>query len=336
MALPTRDFGTTGWQLTTVGLGTWAFGGGDWAYGWGAQDDDDSIAAIHHAVESGINWVDTAPEYGLGHSEEVVGRAIAALPATDRPLVFTKCAMAWDPDDRYAPTHAVGDAAALRAGTEASLRRLGVDVIDLLQVHWPPTDGVGIEEYWATLAALRDSGKVRAIGLSNHDVAQLSRAETIGHVDSLQPPLSAINRAAAGDVIPWSKANRTGVIVYSPIHSGLLSGSFDPGRLKAGDWRLAESDFTTDLAANLGVAAAIEAVAANHGTSAAGVAVAWTLSWPGVTAAIVGARNPEQVDGWLDAATLRLDEQDVDVIAAAIERHGAGTGPRRPPVTRAT
>jgi aryl-alcohol dehydrogenase-like predicted oxidoreductase len=333
MALPVRRLGRTGWDLTTIGLGTWALGGGDWAFGWGPQDDADSIATIHHAVEAGINWLDTAPEYGLGHSEEVVGRALAGLPEADRPLVFTKCAMVWDPDDRHAEATAVGDAASLRAECEASLRRLGVDCIDLYQVHWPPTDGTTLEDYWSTLVDLRASGKVRAIGLSNHGVEQLTRAEGVGHVDSLQPPLSAINRAAAADVIPWCEAHDTGVIVYSPIHSGLLSGTFDPARLALGDWRLGEPDFTTDLQASFAVAAAIVDVAARRSTSAASVAIAWTLHWPGVTAAIVGARRPAQIDDWLDAADLRLDGDDLDAIAAAITSSEVGSGPSRPPAT---
>jgi aryl-alcohol dehydrogenase-like predicted oxidoreductase len=335
MGLPVRRFGSTGWELTKLGLGTWALGGGDWAFGWGPQDDAESIATIHHAVDAGINWLDTAPEYGLGHSEEIVGRALAEISETDRPLVFTKCAMVWDPEDstsRHIPATAVGDAASLQAECEASLRRLGVDRIDLYQVHWPPTDGTALEDYWATLVDLRASGKVRAIGLSNHSVDQLTRAEAVGHVDSLQPPLSAINRAAAADVIPWCEANDTGVIVYSPIHSGLLSGTFDPSRLAPGDWRLGESDFTSDLPANLAVAAAIADVAACHSTSAASVAIAWTLLWPGVTAAIVGARRPAQIDGWLDAAGLQLSDDDLDTISAAIARSGAGSGPSRPAI----
>ena len=330
MGLPVRRFGTMGWELTTIGLGTWALGGGDWAFGWGPQDDAESIAAIHHAFEAGINWLDTAPEYGLGHSEEIVGRALDALPEADRPLVFTKCAMVWDPDNRQAEARAVGDAASLRAECEASLRRLGVDRIDLYQVHWPPTDGTALEDYWSTLVDLRASGKVRAIGLSNHSVDQLTAAEALGHVDSLQPPLSAINRAAAADVIPWCEANGTGVIIYSPIHSGLLSGTFDPTRLAPGDWRLGEPDFTTDLPANLMVAAAVAQVAARHSTSAASVAIAWTLLWPGVTAAIVGARRPAQIDGWLDAAGLQLTDDDLETISAAIASSDAGSGPSRP------
>ncbi len=242
--------------------------------------------------------------------------------------------MVWDPDDRQAEAKAVGDAASLRSECEASLRRLGVDCIDLYQVHWPPTDGTALEDYWTTLVELRASGKARAIGLSNHTVDQLARAETVGHVDSVQPPLSAINRAAAADVIPWCEANDTGVIVYSPIHSGLLSGTFDPSRLAPGDWRLGEADFTSELPANLSVAAAVADVAARHSCSPASVAIAWTLLWPGVTAAIVGARRPVQIDGWLDAVKLELTHADLDAIAAAIVRSGAGSGPTRPAPAR--
>jgi aryl-alcohol dehydrogenase-like predicted oxidoreductase len=330
-ALPRGRLGQTDFELTAVGLGTWALGGGDWAFGWGPQDDTRSIATIHAAVEAGINWLDTAPEYGLGHSEEVVGKALAALPEPDRPLVFTKCAMVWDPADRHAEARAIGTADSLREECEASLRRLGVEQIDLYQVHWPPTDGTPLEDYWATLVELRDAGKVRAIGLSNHDVDQLSIAEKIGHVDSLQPPLSAISRAAAAELIPWCERNGTGVIVYSPMHSGLLSGTFDPARLAPDDWRQQIPDFTTDLPANLVVAAAMDAVAARHNTTAASVAVAWTLAWSGVTAAIVGARSPAQITGWLDGASLRLTEADLDEVAAAIDSGGAGSGPLRPP-----
>ena len=187
-----------------------------------------------------------------------------------------------------------------------------------------------LEDYWSTLVDLRAAGKVRAIGLSNHSVEQLTRAEAVGHVDALQPPLSAINRAAAADVIPWCEAHDTGVIVYSPMHSGLLSGTFDPARLAATDWRLGETDFTTDLEVNLQVAAAVGEVAARHSTTAASVAIAWALGWPGVTAAIVGARRPAQIDGWLDAASLRLTNEDLDAVTAAITASGAGTGPHRP------
>jgi aryl-alcohol dehydrogenase-like predicted oxidoreductase len=328
----TRELGSTGLEITPVGLGAWAIGGGGWAGGWGDQDDERSVAAIRAAVERGVNWVDTAPIYGLGRSEEVVGRALRDIPANDRPYVFTKCGLVWNetkqgPDNVLAP-------ASIRREVQDSLRRLGVERIDLYQVHWPPTDGTPIEEYWAAMAALRDEGLVRAIGLSNHDVPALDAAERVAHVDSLQPPLSLIARDAAGDVIPWCAAHGTGVIVYSPMHSGLLSGRMTEARvaaMPADDWRHANDDFTGDgLRRNLQVVDALRPVAEKHGVPVAAVAVAWTLHVPGVTGAIVGARNPEQLDGWLPAADLALDEEDLDALAAAVERAGAGSGPARP------
>lgn len=328
--IPRRKLGTTGYEISTVGLGTWALGGDGWSWSWGPQDDAQSVATIVAAVEAGINWLDTAAEYGLGHSEEVVGQALRAIPEGDRPLVFTKCGMVWDPADRMAPAAQVASPASIRRECEDSLRRLGVDAIDLYQVHWPPADGTATEEYWAAMTGLREAGKVRAIGLSNHDTGQLAAAEAVGHVDSLQPPLSAIARDAAGDVIPWCAANGTGVIVYSPMHSGLLSGSFDPARLAPGDWRRREPDWTGRLDANLRVADALRRVAAAKGTTTASAAVAWTLAWPGVTGAIVGARSPEQVGGWTDGGGLELTAGDLDAVAAAIRDSGAGTGPERP------
>lgn len=315
MPLPTRMLGTTDLEITPVGLGAWAIGGGDWSFGWGAQDDAQSIAAIHHAVEVGINWVDTAAVYGLGRSEEVVGRAVRQLPEADRPLVFTKGGLVWDDADRHLRARRVGDPASLRREVEDSLRRLAVDRIDLYQMHWPAEDGTPLEAYWDVFVQLRAQGKVRAIGLSNHSVAQLTAAEAIGHVDSLQPPLSAIKPASAepGGVLDWCAANGTGAIVYSPMGSGLLSGSFTRARvesLAADDWRKASPEFTTNLDANLEVAAAIARVADRHGVSPGAVAVAWTLGFPAVTGAIVGARNPEQIDGWIAAATLTLTRED--------------------------
>ena len=328
--IPRRKLGTTGYEISTVGLGTWALGGDGWSWSWGPQDDAQSVATIVAAVEAGINWLDTAAEYGLGHSEEVVGQALRAIPEADRPLVFTKCGLVWDPADRMAEADKVASPASIRRECEDSLRRLGVDAIDLYQVHWPPADGTGIEEYWTAMIGLREAGKVKAIGLSNHDVGQLSAAEAIGHVDSLQPPLSAITRDAAGDVIPWCAAHGTGVIVYSPMHSGLLTGSFDPARLAPGDWRHREPDWTDKLEANLGVVGALAQVAAAHGATTAAAAVAWTLAWPGVTAAIVGARTPWQLSGWVDGGALALTETDLDAVATAIRANGAGSGPDRP------
>jgi aryl-alcohol dehydrogenase-like predicted oxidoreductase len=329
----TAELGDTGMMLTRVGFGAWALGGGGGAISWGPQDDDESIAAIHHAVASGVNWIDTAAIYGLGHSEEVVGRAVGALPEAERPYVFTKCGLVWDDANPKAPSRRVMDPAVVRRDVEASLRRLGLDRIDLYQVHWPAEDGTPLEEYWQTMVDLRAEGKVRAIGLSNHDVEQLSAAEKIGHVDSLQPPFSAIKRAAAQE-LAWCHDNGTGAIVYSPMQSGLLTGAFSAERvaaLPADDWRRRNPEFTTNLEPNLALAAAFGPVAQRHGVPVAAVAVAWTLAWPGVTGAIVGARRPQQVDDWIAANDLTLTDSDLDDIATAIERSGAGAGPTRPP-----
>ncbi|WP_026872597.1 aldo/keto reductase [Inquilinus limosus] len=332
--LPTRAFGTTDMAITRVGFGAWAIGGAGWAASWGSQDDDASVAAIRHAAEVGINWIDTAAVYGLGHSEEIVGRALREIPADRRPYVFTKGGLVWDEANRLAPPKRVGAPDSLRREVEASLRRLGVERIDLYQLHWPAEDGTSIETLWQTFLDLKREGKVRAIGLSNHNVELLTRAETVGHVDTLQPPFSAIRRDIAGAELPWCAEHRTGVIVYSPMQSGLLTGTFTAERAAAlpqDDWRSRSPHFTGEgLARNLALAEALRPIAARHGTSVAAVAVAWTLAWPAVTGAIVGARSPAQVDGWLDAATLELTAEDLDEIAAAIEQTGAGTGPVRP------
>ncbi len=318
-------FGRTGMEITRVGFGAWAAGGTS----WGPQDDDASVAAIHRAVELGVNWVDTAPVYGWGHSEEIVARAIRELPEADRPYVFTKT----EPLRRDGDAHMSGDAAALRTGVENSLRRLGVERLDLLQFHWPADDEVPLEEYWGTLLALKAEGKAAHVGLSNFDVDQLTAAEALGHVETLQPPFSAVQRASGGDVIPWCAEHQTGVIVYSPMQAGLLTGTFSRERFAAlaeNDWRRTDDDFTTGLEANLALAAALAPLAAKHGTSQAAVAIAWTLAWRGVTAAIVGARSASQVDGWIDAVDVVLDAEDLDTVAAAIAATGAGTGPARP------
>jgi aryl-alcohol dehydrogenase-like predicted oxidoreductase len=333
-ALETRPLGTTGMEITRVGFGAWAIGGGDWHFAWGSQDDDESIAALRYAVERGVNWIDTAAVYGLGHSEEVVARALAEIPSNDRPYVFTKGGLVWDERDRPSPPRRVGDPASLRREVEASLRRLGVERIDLYQMHWPAEDGTPIEDYWRALLDLKAEGKVRAVGLSNHDVAQLEVAERIGHVDTLQPPFSAIRRGVATIELPWSAEHGIGVIVYSPMHSGLLTGTFTKqraARLSFGDWRSRSADFRGErLRRNLALADALAPIAERRGTTVASLAVAWTLAWPGVTGAIVGARRPAQVDGWLQAATLELGNDDLRDIAVAIERSGAGSGPLRP------
>jgi aryl-alcohol dehydrogenase-like predicted oxidoreductase len=318
--LPTVPLGRSGMEITRVGFGAWAIGGGDWAFAWGPQDDEQSVAALRHAVESGVNWIDTAAVYGLGHSEEVVGRALRDLPAADRPYVFTKGGLVWPEDDRRKPAERVGTADSLRRGVEASLRRLGVERIDLYQMHWPAADGTPIEEYWQTFLDMKAEGKVRAVGLSNHDVAQLEVAEALGHVDSLQPPFSAIRQGALDDLVPWCDAHGTGVIVYSPMGSGLLTGAFTAERVAAlpeDDWRRKAPAFTTELDANLAVAAALGRVAERHGVPTAAAAAAWTLGFPGVSGAIVGARTPAQIDGWLPAATLTLTPEDYQEVAAA-------------------
>ena len=338
MTLPQEAFakaalGTSGMDITRVGFGAWAIGGGDWAFSWGRQDDDESVAAIRHALAAGVNWIDTAPMYGLGHSEEVVARALADIPEGERPFVFTKCGLRWDEHDRRQVARRVGKPASIREECEASLRRLGVERLDLLQMHWPAQDGTPIEEYWGTLVELRAAGKIRAAGLSNHSVAQLEAAEAVGHVDSLQPPFSAVNRGAGADVVPWCHRHTTGVIVYSPMQSGLLTGAFSAERVAAldeDDWRRRSPDFTDRLAANLALSDLLEPVARRHGVTRAAVAVAWTLAWPGVTGAIVGARRPDQVDGWIAAGALELTPDDLAEVATAIARTGAGDGPAVP------
>jgi aryl-alcohol dehydrogenase-like predicted oxidoreductase len=335
--LSRTPLGTTGMGITRTGFGAWAVGGGDWQFGWGRQDDEESVKAIRHAVARGINWIDTAAVYGLGHSEDVVARALRDLPRSDRPYVFTKGGQTWDEGNVAGPTTRVGDPADLRRQVEGSLRRLGVERIDLYQMHWPAEDGTPLEDYWGTLLQFKAEGKIGAAGLSNHAVRQLEAAERLGHVDTLQPGFSAIRRDAASAELPWCAAHGTGVIVYSPMASGLLTGSFTverAERLGSDDWRSKAPQFTgTALRRNLALAAAFEPIAQRHGVSAGAVAVAWTLAWPGVTGAIVGARSPAQVDGWRAAAGLSLTDADLDEVAAAIARTGAGNGPARPPVS---
>ena len=331
--LPTAPLGRTGMQITRTGFGAWAIGGSGWTFGWGQQDDADSIAAIRHALERGINWIDTAAVYGLGHSEEVVASALQGMPDSDRPYVFTKCGLVWDELNHAAPPRQVGDPASIRRELEGSLRRLKVERIDLYQMHWPAEDGTPLEAYWRTLLDLKAEGKVRAVGLSNHDARQLARAERIGHVDSLQPPFSAIHRDAAANELPWCKEHETGVIVYSPMQSGLLTGAFTverAARLPPDDWRSRSPDFSGEgLRRNLALVDTLRPIADRHRTTVAAVAVAWTLAWPGVTGAIVGARRPAQIDDWLAAATLELSAADLDAIAETIRRLDVGSGPTR-------
>jgi aryl-alcohol dehydrogenase-like predicted oxidoreductase len=329
--LPKRKLGRTDMNITPVGFGAWAIGGPDWAVGWGAQDDKKSIAAIRHAIERGINWIDTAAIYGLGHSEEIVRDALQEIPSSERPFVFTKCGLRWDENDRSAFPRQVGAPDSIRQELEASLRRLAVERIDLYQMHWPAKDGTPVEEYWRTLLDLKAEGKVRAVGLSNHNVAQLEKAERIGHVDTLQPPFSAIRREFAAAELPWCRAHETGVIVYSPMLSGLLSGAFTRERAAAlppDDWRSRAVNFRGEaLERNLALVETLRTVAERHRVGIGAVAIAWTLAWRGVTGAIVGARNPGQVDGWIGAAALYLGAAYVVYIPAAFRRTGAGRAP---------
>ena len=338
--LPTRQLGSTDLNITRVGFGAWATGGGGWAFGWGPQDDDQSIAAINRALELGVNWIDTAAVYGLGHSEEVVGRVLKQRKGADRPYVFTKCGLVWDAKDRTKEPRRILTPASIRKECEASLRRLGIERIDLYQFHWPDDDtGTSVEESWRMMVQLQDEGKVRAIGVSNFDVSLLRKTEAVHHVDSLQPPFSLIRREMAASEIPWCRANRTGVIAYSPMQSGILTESFTADRVQkmaADDWRTRSANFQTPkLERNLALRDALIPIARRHDTTVSALAIAWTLVWPGVTGAIVGARSAEQVDGWIGAATLELDAGDLDDITRAIEKTGAGTGPTRPAMMRA-
>ena len=317
--IPTAGLGRSGAALTRLGLGTWAIGG-PWRFGWGPVDDAESIAAIRRAVDEGINWVDTAAVYGLGHAEEIVGRALEGRAGNGEVFVCTKCGRKTRPDGTP-----YGDLRpeSIRDECEASLRRLGVERIDLYQIHWPDSDsGTPLEESWSTMAELVDDGKVGWIGVSNFDVDQLERCEAIRHVDSLQPPLSMVQRGALSDVIPWAAAHQTGVIVYSPMASGLLSGSFDRDRLEslpADDMRRRRPEFTEPwLSRNLALVERLRVIAGELERSVAELAIAWTLAQDGVTGAIVGARRPDQLDGWLGAGGLQLTEEQLRAIDDAI------------------
>ena len=335
MDLPTRPFGKTGMDITRVGFGAWAAGGGGWAFSWGPQDDEESIAAIRHAVEAGVNWVDTAAVYGLGHSEEVVGAAMDGIPEADRPFIFTKGGLVWDEAQRYKQALRVGAPESIKTRAEESLRRLRLETVDLYQMHWPAEDGTPIEEYWGAFLELVDEGKARAVGLSNHNLAQLEAAEAVGHVDSLQPPFSAVKRGTAAE-IAWCAAHSTGVIIYSPMQAGLLTGAFSADRvasLHQDDWRKRDPQFQGDnLERNLALAERLRQIGEKRGVGSGAVAIAWALRWPGVSGAIVGGRSPSQVDGWLPAARLELSDAELDEVSDAIESTGAGFGPSRPPL----
>jgi aryl-alcohol dehydrogenase-like predicted oxidoreductase len=324
--------------ISRLGFGAWSIGGAGWSYDAGPERDAASLKALLHACGRGVTWVDTAPMYGQGHSEELVGRAARRL-GKERPLVFTKCGRRWDsPDsDPYSDLRPQS----IRDDCDASLARLGIDVIDLLQIHWPETpERTSLEESWAAMRELVKEGKIRAAGVSNFDVGLLERCEAVGHVDSLQVPFSLIARDVADVLLQWCAANGTAVLAYSPMVIGLLSDSFSPERIAAmhpDDWRRRHPEFRSPrLERNLQLRDALRSVARAHDATVAAVAIAWVLSWPQVTGAIVGASTQAQVDGWLPAAELRLTGDDLAAIEAAIAESGAGSGPARPPQLRTT
>jgi aryl-alcohol dehydrogenase-like predicted oxidoreductase len=312
--LTTAELGSTGLQITRVGLGAWAIGGGGWEFGWGPQDDEQSLAAIRRALERGVNWIDTAAAYGFGRSEEVVGRALADVPPGERPYVFTKCSLLEGPGRRV--VHNLKRDSILREA-EASLGRLGLDAIDVYQIHWPnpPED---IEEGWAALAELKEQGLVRHIGVSNFDTDELRRIEEIAPVETLQPQYSLVERDAEQELLPFAEREGIGVIVYSPMGSGLLTGKMTRARIEQfpeDDWRKdAERFQEPQLSRNLKLVERLRAVAARHDAEPGTVAVAWTLRNPAVDAAIVGFRRPDQVDPLLPAANLELTAEDLERI----------------------
>ena len=302
----TKQLGNSDLQLTAIGFGAWAIGGGDWQYAWGPQEDTQSIEAIHRALDAGINWIDTAAVYGLGHSEEVVGTALKSTSA--KPYIFTKCAMTWGSDRKIVQT-----LKKIREEVEGSLRRLGVDVIDLYQIHWPVPDAE-IEEGWTTLAELQREGKVRYIGVSNFNVSQMERALKIAPITSLQPPYSMINRTNEAEILPFCQKHGIGVINYSPMQSGLLTGAMTKERIA----KMPQDDFRRNtkqfqepqISRNLDLVELLRSIGQRHGVEPGVVAIAWTLHNPAITAAIVGGRSAKQVDGVLPAATFRLTEEE--------------------------
>lgn len=318
--METKRFGNTDMHITPIGFGAWAIGGGNWEYAWGNQDDADSIQAIQRALDMGINWIDTAAVYGLGHSEEVVARALKGI--AHKPYIFTKCELVWDDTARIISTSLKRDS--IMREIEASLRRLQVEVIDLYQIHWPDPDE-DIEEGWQTLVDLQKSGKVRWIGVSNFNVSQMQRAAAIAPISSLQPPYSLIKPSAQDEILPYCLNNNIGVIVYSPMYSGLLTGSMTRERIAAfpeDDWRSRDDEFADPrLIRNLALAELLKTIGAQYDKTAGEVAIAWTLKNPAVTAAIVGARRASQIDGIVGAADIVLSDDDMATIAAFIKEN---------------
>jgi aryl-alcohol dehydrogenase-like predicted oxidoreductase len=304
-----KRLGNSDLEVTPVGVGAWALGGGGWAFAWGPQDDNESVAAIEAALEGGVNWIDTAAVYGLGHSEEVVARAVKGRPS--KPLVFTKCERVWDENGKISGRL---KADSIRRECDASLRRLQVDAIDLFQIHWPLPDE-DIEEGWSALAQLKREGKVRWIGVSNFDVQQMERCRKIAPITSLQPPYSAISPEVENEILPYCEQHGIGVIVYSPMKSGLLTGKMTKERVAAfpeDDFRKRAPAFQEPaLSKNLELANLMRAIGERHGRSAGEVAIAWTLRRPAVTAAIVGMRSAGQAQGVLGALEFRLSPEEI-------------------------
>jgi aryl-alcohol dehydrogenase-like predicted oxidoreductase len=309
-----RRLGSSDLEITPIGVGAWAMGGAGWQFAWGPQDDNESIAAIHAALDQGINWIDTAAIYGLGHSEEVVARALAGRP--QKPLVFTKCGIVWD--ERREPKRTI-EPESIRKEVEQSLQRLKLDVIDLYQIHWPEPDNL-VEAAWAMMAKLKEQGKVRHIGVSNFNVKQMQRAHAIAPITSLQPPYSIISPDIEKEILPYALENNIGVIVYSPMKSGLLTGAMTRERVAAmpeDDYRQRTPNFKEPLLSrNLELAGLLATIGRRHGRTAGEVAIAWTLRHPAVTGAIVGMRSAKQVDGVIGAAGFRLSVDEI----AEIER----------------
>ncbi len=315
--MQTRRLGNSDLRITPIGIGAWAMGGGGWAFGWGPQDDHESTDAIHRALDAGINWIDTAAVYGLGHSEEVVGRALRGR--SPRPFVFTKCARVWN-ERREIGKSLKADS--IRREVEASLRRLQLDTIDLYQMHWPEPDEE-VEEGWSTMAELQRAGKVRWIGVSNFNADQLRRAQAIAPITSLQPPYSMLAREIEAEVLPFTQQHGIGVIVYSPMKSGLLSGAMTRDRIAAmpeDDWRRRTPHFQEPrLTRNLELAELLRGIGKRHDGTPSEVAIAWTLRHPAVTAAIVGMRSAQQVEGVIGAAEFRLGEAELQEIEAFLQ-----------------